>query len=74
MIKADAMEAIQVRGKKICGQEQVTSAAALEFVAYLQREFNPGRLRLLARRTERQAGLDAGDAYEFPAKTVEVAA
>jgi len=42
------------------GAAQVLTSEAIAFVARLHREFNPVRERLLARRVERQAALDAG--------------
>jgi malate synthase len=45
--------------------EGVLSREALDFVARLHRELNPVRERLLARRRERQAELDAGALPDF---------
>ena len=49
--------------------ERVLSDDALRFVALLQRELNPRRLELLARRAERQRELDAGARPDFLADT-----
>jgi malate synthase len=48
---------------------EILTDEALEFVASLQREFNPARRELLARRVERQAELDAGGGLDFLADT-----
>jgi malate synthase len=52
--------------------ERVLSDDALRFVALLQRELNPRRLELLARRAERQRELDAGARPDFLADTRSV--
>ena len=49
--------------------ELVLSREALDFVARLHRELNPIRLRLLERRRERQARLDAGERPDLLAET-----
>jgi malate synthase len=51
---------------------RVLTSEALEFVARLQRRFNPTREALLARRRERQAALDAGERPTFLAETASV--
>ena len=50
--------------------ETILTPAALAFVAKLQRQFNPRRQELLAKRVERQAAIDAG---QFPAFLPETA-
>jgi malate synthase len=65
----DIMNAINITGAVVPGQERVLTPAAMEFVARLQREFNPARLTLLERRAERQARLDAGEPFTFPPET-----
>ena len=50
------------------------TAEALQFVARLHRRFNPVRETLLARRAERQAALDAGEAPGFLPETAAVRA
>ena len=51
---------------------QILTDAALAFVAGLARRFEPRRRELLARRTERQRGFDAGELPEFLAGTAGV--
>ena len=53
---------------------EVLSTQALDFVATLQRKFNPTRQELLRRRGERQARLDAGETLDFLPETEEVRA
>ena len=48
---------------------EILTPAALEFVAGLQREFDPERGALLARRAERQARLAAGELPDFLPET-----
>jgi malate synthase len=50
------------------------TAEALQFVARLHRRFNPVRETLLARRAERQAALDTGEAPGFLPETAAVRA
>jgi malate synthase len=52
--------------------QAVLTPEALEFVAELTRAFGPGVEVLLARRRERQARLDAGEALGFLAETARV--
>ena len=51
---------------------RVLTAEAMEFVARLQRRFNPRREELLRRRSARQAELDSGIRPEFLAGTAAV--
>ena len=51
---------------------EVLTSAALEFVADLHRRFNPTRVELLRRRTERQARLDRGGTLDFLRETQKV--
>ena len=51
---------VTVAGPRVPGSEEILTPAALEFVAHLQRSFQPVRAALLERRVERQAELDAG--------------
>jgi malate synthase len=51
---------------------EILTDEALEFVAGLQRRFNPERERLLAARVERQQRLDAGEVPDFLPETREV--
>jgi malate synthase len=69
---------IQVQGVEITAtmtpayEQQVLTPDALRFVADLQRKFNPTRQRLLKRRAEIQAALDAGQLPDFPKETADV--
>jgi malate synthase len=56
---------IQILGPVSSEFAQVLTPEALEFIAKLHRSFNPTRERLLKRRIERQAELDAGVLPEF---------
>ena len=56
---------IQVLGPVTPAVVRVLTPEALDFVAKLHRHFNPTRERLLHRRAERQAELDAGKLPEF---------
>lgn len=47
------------------GFEAILSPEALNFIAKLHREFNPGRVKCLARRLERQKRIDAGEKPGF---------
>jgi malate synthase len=48
---------------------EVLTPEALAFVVSLQRTFNKSRIKLLARRTERQLRLDAGEKPDFLSDT-----
>ncbi|HEU5299638.1 MAG TPA: malate synthase A, partial [bacterium] len=63
---------IELRGRSVEGAERILTPEALRFIADLHREFNPARERLLRRRRERQAELDAGARPDFPASTKHV--
>jgi len=52
--------------------EAVLTPAALNFVATLQRAFNPRREELLAKREERKPRLDAGELPDFLPETREI--
>ncbi|MFW6193487.1 MAG: malate synthase A [Gemmatimonadota bacterium] len=52
--------------------DRVLTPDALEFVASLHRRFDERRRRLLSRREERQARLDAGERPDFLAETSDV--
>ncbi len=56
------------------GGEEVLTPAALDLVLELDRLFRPARLRLLARRIERQAAFDAGELPDFRRDTAELRA
>jgi malate synthase len=67
-----ALAGIDVRGPVEGRFAEILTEEALEFVASLQREFNPTRRELLARRVERQAELDAGGSLDFLVETRDV--
>jgi malate synthase len=52
--------------------EAVLTPEALDFVATLQREFNPTRLELLAARVARQLRIDAGELPDFLTETAHI--
>jgi len=56
---------VQVRGPVTGRFAEVLTPDALAFVAALEREFNPARDAVLAKRRERQAVLDAGSSPDF---------
>lgn len=51
---------------------EILTTEALEFLATLHRRFNARRLELLARRTERQRALDAGERLDFLPETAHI--
>jgi malate synthase len=65
---------LRLLGGTTPGSDRVLTREALDFVASLEREFGPVRKRLLARRVERQAAIDAGSDPGFLAETREVRA
>ncbi len=65
-------DGVQIVGPITPAVQEVLTAEALTFVADLHRRFNPTRQRLLARRAERQAALDAGEMPGFLPETVEI--
>jgi malate synthase len=65
---------IEVLGRSKPGYSDILSAAALSFVADLQRKFGPERARLLAKRAALQAKLDAGEKPGFLAATRSIRA
>ncbi len=67
-------EGVDVRGPFVAAGADVLSAAALEFVAKLERRFGQRRRALLARRADVQARLDEGWLPDFPAETADIRA
>jgi len=63
---------VEMRGPTTARQEQVLEPEALEFFAELQREFNPRRLELLAKRIERQETIDRGEMPNFLEETAAI--
>ena len=66
------MTDIELRGTMRPEWDAILSAEALDFVAGLQREFNPRREKLLLRREERKARLDGGEMPDFFPETREI--
>src|SRR5437899_912569 len=64
--------ALRVLGAISDAQAEILSPAALEFLAALQREFNPRRLELLRQRKLRQEALDRGEMPHFLPETKSV--
>src|SRR5437870_2182162 len=65
---------VEVRGPVAAEYERVLTPAAIQFIAKLQREFNPRREELLARREARKKRLDAGELPDFLSETKEIRA
>ncbi len=72
MTTADAPQSAE--GIVVAGtpDDEILSPAALEFLALLQRAFNPTRKELLAERRRRQAQFDAGEKPMFLAETAAI--
>jgi malate synthase len=68
-LKTEVLQGVVVTGNMLPGYEQVLTPEALDFVAGLHRRFNATRLKLLERRAQRQARLDAGELPDFPRET-----
>ncbi len=66
------LETIEVRGERKPQWDAILTPEALQFVARLQRRFNPRREELLARRQERIRRLDAGELPDFLAETKDI--
>jgi malate synthase len=71
-----AVEGVEIRparrGPAAAAAGRVLTDEAVGFVARLHREFGPTRARLLARRAERQAEIDAGGTLDFPTESKDV--
>jgi len=65
-------EGIELRAAVLPEWEAVLTPDALSFVALLQRELNPRREELLAKREERKQRLDAGELPDFLPETREI--
>ncbi|MBV8170228.1 MAG: malate synthase A, partial [Alphaproteobacteria bacterium] len=63
---------VEIRGAIKPGFEEILTPEALGFVAELERRFGPERKRLLARRAEIQARLDAGQKPDFLKETAPI--
>jgi malate synthase len=71
---AQAAEGVEVLGELAPGFDDILSPEAIGLVAMLERRFGDERRRLLARREEVQARLDAGEKPDFLAETAAVRA
>lgn len=67
-----AIEAVELLGKVPPESAEILSSDALEFVAKLQRRFNPVREELLRKRDERQTAIDSGAFPDFLKETAQV--
>jgi malate synthase len=56
---------VEVRGPAVPGSSEVLSAAALDFLAALERRFRDERARLLGRRVARASEIRGGSALDF---------
>src|SRR3546814_7734419 len=59
------MPGVQITGTFKPGFETILTPEALAFVVELERRFGPERKKLLQKRIERQARLDAGEKPDF---------
>jgi malate synthase len=64
--------AVRVATPAIDHADEILTPEALSFVAQLHRSFNPRRVELLARRSERQRRFDAGELPDFLPETADV--
>src|SRR6476659_7793449 len=72
MMTATRSDRLTIVGGPTTQSERVLTPRALDFVAQLHRKFNPERERLLARRRERQASIEAGGALDFLPETAAI--
>ncbi|HKB81542.1 MAG TPA: malate synthase A [Thermoanaerobaculia bacterium] len=63
---------IEIKGEVRSGWDRILTPEALQFVAMLQREFNPRREELLARRERVKRELDEGNFPSFLPETKEI--
>jgi malate synthase len=63
---------VELKAPAAAGQETVLTPEALAFIVGLERKFGAERHRLLAKRDEVQAWLDAGNKPVFPPETQEI--
>ena len=69
---ATQSDRLTIVGGPTTQSERVLTPRALDFVAQLHRKFNPERERLLARRRERQASIEAGGSLDFLPETAAI--
>ena len=67
-----AAEPAQVSGASVLGSERVLTPDALDFLARLQRQFEPRRQEILEARRQRAARFAAGEQLDFLPETAEV--
>lgn len=67
-----AVQGVEITGPTSPAVQEVLSAEALAFVADLHRRFNDRRIALLAKRTERQTAIDAGELPDFLPETADI--
>ena len=72
MVTTTLVEGVDVLGTMRPEWEPILTPEALAFVARLQREFNPRREELLAKREERKRRIDAGELPDFLPETREI--
>jgi malate synthase len=72
IVKAAAGTGVEVRGPLTARFAEILTPEALGFVGGLQREFNPAREALLAKRVERAAALGTGILPDFLPETRQV--
>jgi malate synthase len=71
---APDLQGIELRGDYLPGSDAILTPEALAFVATLERRFGAERRRLLRRRAERHAWLDAGEKPDFLPDTAAIRA
>ena len=69
MKTAESQRHIEILGTVESRHRRILTPEALEFFAELQREFNPRRIELLAKRVERQRTIDSGEMPGFLPET-----
>jgi malate synthase len=69
---ATETQGVEIHGPVEGRYDEILTPEAMEFLALLHRTFNGERLRLLDRRAERQAELDAGATFDFLPETADV--
>jgi malate synthase len=69
---ATETQGVEIHGPVEGRYGEILTPEAMEFLALLHRTFNGERLRLLDRRAERQAELDAGATFDFLPETADV--
>jgi len=65
----EAKKGIDILGQIASRHRRILTPEALKFFAELQREFNPRRLELLAKRAERQREINRGEMPDFLRET-----